>query len=302
RGMVSKQTLAFLHTSGRHYLVGLRRSVVARFARQLQTRSGWQRLSEHEDVDIKLVRRGRKQYVLARSRPRRQKERAIRRRQRRGFGQGLAQAAGAAGQGEAEEPRQNLAAGRAVAGALSQSTSVRAHRRDEREKARLAMDLAGEGIPRGLGGGWRLCAAEQSQRLDGAGAVGNVYAIGGGRESLPRAQERTGAATGVASIQWPWPSPCVRLCLGLSPLENTGPTGQAGGLADADPQTGRGALRPAYSQTATDDAGSHFAGAGPDCDGRHSIADHGRPSAVVAAGRTTRPRAEAHPGRLADGA
>src|SRR5215469_16550081 len=89
RGMVSKETLAFLHTSGRHYLVGLRRSVVARFARQLQTRSGWQRLSEHEDVDIKLVRRGRKQYVLARSRPRRQKERAIRRRQRRGLAKDL---------------------------------------------------------------------------------------------------------------------------------------------------------------------------------------------------------------------
>jgi transposase len=61
RGMVSKETLAFLHTSGRPYLVGLRRSVVARFTRQLQTRSGWQRLSEHEDVEIKLVRRGRKQ-------------------------------------------------------------------------------------------------------------------------------------------------------------------------------------------------------------------------------------------------
>jgi len=89
RGMVSKQTLAFLHTSGRHYLVGLRRSVVARFARQLQTRSGWQRLSEHEDVEIKLVRRGRKQYVLARSRPRRHKERAIRRRQRRGLAKDL---------------------------------------------------------------------------------------------------------------------------------------------------------------------------------------------------------------------
>jgi len=89
RGMVSKETLAFLHTSGRHYLVGLRRSVVARFARQLQTRSGWQRLVEHEDVEIKLVRRGRKQYVLTRSRPRRQKERAIRRRQRWGLAKDL---------------------------------------------------------------------------------------------------------------------------------------------------------------------------------------------------------------------
>src|SRR5216683_1772994 len=89
RGMVSKETLAYLNASGRQYLVGMRRSVVAKFTRQLQTRTGWQRLSEHEDVEIKLVRRGRKQYVLARSQPRRRKERAIRRRQRRGLAKDL---------------------------------------------------------------------------------------------------------------------------------------------------------------------------------------------------------------------
>jgi transposase len=89
RGMVSKETLAFLHASGRQYLVGLRRSVVAKFTRHLQTRTGWLRLSEHEDVEIKLVRRGRKQYVLARSQPRRRKERAMRRRQRRGLAKDL---------------------------------------------------------------------------------------------------------------------------------------------------------------------------------------------------------------------
>src|SRR5262249_13176592 len=76
-------------SSGRQYLVGLRRSVVTRFTRQLQTRWGWQCLSEHEDVEIKLVRRGRKQYVLARSRPRRQKEQGIRRRPRRGVAKDL---------------------------------------------------------------------------------------------------------------------------------------------------------------------------------------------------------------------
>ena len=49
------------------------------------------------------------------------------------------------------------------------------------------------------------------------------------------------------------------LCLGLRPVEDTGPSGQASGFADADPQTGGRALRPADSQTATDDAGSHLA-------------------------------------------
>lgn len=89
RGMVSDATLRFLHRSGRQYLVGMRRSAVAKFARQLQTRTGWQRLAEHEEVVIQLVQRGRKQYVLARSQPRRRKERAIRRRQRRGLAKDL---------------------------------------------------------------------------------------------------------------------------------------------------------------------------------------------------------------------
>jgi transposase len=88
RGMLSAQTLQFLKHSGRQYLLGLRRSALKRFASQLQTRRGWQRLPEHE-VEVKLVRRGRQQYLLARSRPRRKKERAMRRRQRRGLAEGL---------------------------------------------------------------------------------------------------------------------------------------------------------------------------------------------------------------------
>jgi hypothetical protein len=46
-------------------------------------------LPEHPDVQVKPVRRGRVFYLLARSRPRRQKERAIRRRQRRGLQRAL---------------------------------------------------------------------------------------------------------------------------------------------------------------------------------------------------------------------
>jgi transposase len=89
RGMISAATLRFLKRSGRQYLLALRRSVLTKFAAQLQTLSGWQCLAEHEDVEVKLVRRGRQHYLLARSKPRRQKERAIRRRQRRGLAEGL---------------------------------------------------------------------------------------------------------------------------------------------------------------------------------------------------------------------
>jgi transposase len=89
RGMISVETLRFLKRSGRQFLLALRRSALKKFARQLQTRSGWQRLAEHEEVEVKLIRRGRQHYLLARSQPRRQKERAIRRRQRRGLADGL---------------------------------------------------------------------------------------------------------------------------------------------------------------------------------------------------------------------
>jgi len=89
RGMVSVATLRFLKRSGRQYLLGLRRSALTKFARELQSRTGWQRLAEHDEVEVKAVQRGRQHYLLARSQPRRQKERAIRRRQRRGLAAGL---------------------------------------------------------------------------------------------------------------------------------------------------------------------------------------------------------------------
>lgn len=89
RGMISVETLRFLKRSGRQYLLALRRSALTKFARHLRSRRGWQRLAEHEEVEVKLIQRGRQHYLLARSQPRRQKERAIRRRQRRGLRDGL---------------------------------------------------------------------------------------------------------------------------------------------------------------------------------------------------------------------
>jgi hypothetical protein len=84
RGMISKQTLAFLSQPGRRYLLALRRSGLSEFQDQLG-RGGWQRMEKHSDVEVKLVPREEVTYLLSRSRPRRQKERAIRRRQRRGL-------------------------------------------------------------------------------------------------------------------------------------------------------------------------------------------------------------------------
>lgn len=87
RGMISKDSLAFLGKEGRRYLLAAKRSALATFQKELST-PGWQRLPDRE-VDVKLLKRGRVHYLLARSKPRRQKERAIRRRQRRGLAKDL---------------------------------------------------------------------------------------------------------------------------------------------------------------------------------------------------------------------
>ena len=88
RGMISDDALTFLNASGRRYLLATKRPALAAFQAEL-TAVGWQRLPANPDVEVKLLERDEVHYLLARSRPRRLKERAIRRRQRRGLAQAL---------------------------------------------------------------------------------------------------------------------------------------------------------------------------------------------------------------------
>jgi transposase len=90
RGMISQATLRFLGRGHRRYLLATRRGELARFQTHLG-RAGWQRLPDNPEVEVKQLRRGRVHYLLARSKPRRQKERAMRRRQRRGLARALRQ-------------------------------------------------------------------------------------------------------------------------------------------------------------------------------------------------------------------
>jgi transposase len=90
RGMISAQTVAFLSKSGRKYLLATRRSELTRFDKQLN-QGNWHTLEGHEEIVVKPLQRGQVTYLLARSRPRRQKERAIRRRQRRALARALRQ-------------------------------------------------------------------------------------------------------------------------------------------------------------------------------------------------------------------
>jgi transposase len=80
RGMISKKNLAFLSRPQRRYLIALRRTTLAKFQRELE-HVGWQQLEDNDEVEVKALRRGRITYLLARSLPRRRKERAMRRRQ-----------------------------------------------------------------------------------------------------------------------------------------------------------------------------------------------------------------------------
>jgi transposase len=90
RGMISDETLAFLSKPQRKYLLATRRSELAHFHKQL-SQGKWQTLEGHEDIVVQQIKRGKVAYLLARSRPRRQKERAIRRRQRRALARALRQ-------------------------------------------------------------------------------------------------------------------------------------------------------------------------------------------------------------------
>lgn len=78
RGIATKDNLAFLRSRQQSYLVGTPRSQLTDFEAELCTQD-WREIREH--VEVKCVPRGDQTYVLARSRDRRAKERAIRRRQ-----------------------------------------------------------------------------------------------------------------------------------------------------------------------------------------------------------------------------
>jgi hypothetical protein len=82
RGMISDDTLAFLDEPGRRYLLATRRHELTSFQGEL-AQAGWQRMPDHPGVEVKALTRDGVHYLLARSRERQKKERAIRRRQRR---------------------------------------------------------------------------------------------------------------------------------------------------------------------------------------------------------------------------
>jgi transposase len=75
RGMMSRKNIAWLHKTGRRYVLGASRQEVKRWRQQIVEESGWQVV--REGVEAKLAREGAETFVLCRSAERRQKEKAM---------------------------------------------------------------------------------------------------------------------------------------------------------------------------------------------------------------------------------
>jgi hypothetical protein len=86
RGMISADNLEFL--SQRCYVLALRRSALGDFHDAIVGGS-WQKLDADHDVEVQLLERDGLHFLLARSQPRREKERAIRARQLIGMNKSL---------------------------------------------------------------------------------------------------------------------------------------------------------------------------------------------------------------------
>jgi transposase len=100
RGIASRENIAYLKERKQSYLVGTPRSQLTDFEAELCTKD-WQ--SVREAVEIKTVQREGETYVLARSKQRRLKERAIRRRQLLGWHGDLKKLAGRVSKGHLKD-------------------------------------------------------------------------------------------------------------------------------------------------------------------------------------------------------
>jgi transposase len=86
RGLATARSVTYLKEHGQSYLVGTPKGMLEEFEAELCTRD-WAVIKEQ--VQVKVVQRGEEAYVLARSKSRRAKERAMRRRQLHGLRENL---------------------------------------------------------------------------------------------------------------------------------------------------------------------------------------------------------------------
>ncbi len=233
--MISKDTVRFLSRPGRRYVLATRRSELKRFAACLDG-GGWQRLAEHPEVEVKPVRRGRVFYLLARSRPRRKKERAIRRRQRRGLKRRLHKLQQTIARGRLKKRDTILERLGRLKERYPKGDPVRLLRRPPRSAAATAIHLERRQIPRGPGSRQRYLLRSNQSSWSAAEFWETYMQLTVVERALPGAEKRIAVASHLASLQRPHRGPRVHLRAGLCPVENAGSPGQASGADDRDSQ------------------------------------------------------------------
>src|SRR5512145_1314743 len=77
RGMTSAENIAWLESSGRHYLIGTAKSELKTFARELADRRDWRQVREGLEVKVRAGPDGEETFLLVRSADRQQKEEAM---------------------------------------------------------------------------------------------------------------------------------------------------------------------------------------------------------------------------------
>jgi transposase len=77
RGMVSAENIAWLNSTGRHYVIGTSRSELGRFAKQIAEKTDWRQI--REDIEVKICHGpdGSETFLLCRSLSRSEKEKAM---------------------------------------------------------------------------------------------------------------------------------------------------------------------------------------------------------------------------------
>jgi transposase len=77
RGMVSAENIAWLNSTGRRYVIGIPRTELRRFAKQIAERTDWRQI--REDIEVKICRgpNGNESFLLCRSASRSEKEKAM---------------------------------------------------------------------------------------------------------------------------------------------------------------------------------------------------------------------------------
>ena len=122
RGMISEKILAFLRSAGRRYIVGTPRGQLRQFAAELAQTEGWQTLQEGLSVKQLTPAGSTESFLLCRSLPRQDKEKAMRQRFAERIEAELTKLAAAC---QGEKRRRPSAVERRVGALLSQNSRAR---------------------------------------------------------------------------------------------------------------------------------------------------------------------------------